>query len=563
VLISRRDHSENINNKLKRFLNSPKMILLTGDSNYREVYSKYKKRIEEETKESLVFRQYTSNESLKLVLSDKLGKEDRPKVFIIGAGLNELAAKAKSKKKGRDDLVRTVANEQNTVVLKQAEKDNRSLFGMTPPFLRMDPAWMAEKYSLLFFYMRDFSLKFNSGNMYVGSPIVIEETDLKDDKVHLNEAGLAKLVVAIISDAKTALKDVEILRNGTGSDEDLEMESSQLSNWAKTPETTRKRTREDENEIDTAPSGKRTRERDNETVTPVETASTSSESVPSIPASESSSNTELIATLHQFMQQMREDRRVDSDTIRKVELSQNTIVEKQKETDEKVEKLTDIVMTDNEIFASMKEDVDASENETMRNTVVVKKLVIKEKLPTDKKDIPKFIQTQGRALVKQLMGEESEKEVKFVSTLFMKDRSSPAPDEPTYLPPFKLVFKTKEAGMRFREEAVKVSKEGKEGFEKTYFTHQQNAATRIRTSLMWGVVAGLKKKGKEAWVNQNLNKPNIQIKENGKIVKTLTFIQAMKEHSKLLSAKVLSDVTKSASWNFSGQMERYFLVLKD
>jgi len=80
---------------------------------------------------------------------------------------------------------------------------------------------------------------------------------------------------------------------------------------------------------------------------------------------------------------------------------------------------------------------------------------------------------------------------------------------------------------------------------------------------MWGVVEGLKKKGKDAWVNQNLNKPNIQIKEGGKIVKTLTFIQAMKEHSRCISAKVISDVTKSATWNFSGQLERYFVVLKD
>jgi len=37
----------------------------------------------------------------------------------------------------------------------------------------------------------------------------------------------------------------------------------------------------------------------------------------------------------------------------------------------------------------------------------------------------------------------------------------------------------------------------------------------------------------------------------------------MKEHSKLISAKCLSDVSKTAAWNFSGQMERYFIVLKD
>jgi len=194
----------------------------------------------------------------------------------------------------------------------------------------------------------------------------------------------------------------------------------------------------------------------------------------------------------------------------------------------------------------------------------VKKLVIKDKIPADKKDLPKFIQDQGRSLVKLVLGDEAEKEVKFVSTLYVKEpRPTPEPGAPNFIPPFKLVFKTKEVGIKFRDLAVKLSKEGKEGFEKTYFTHQQNAATRIRSSLMWGVVGGLKKKGKEAWVNQNINKPNIQIKEGGKIVKTLTFIQSMKEYSKSINAKVLSDVSKSAAWNFSGQLERYFIVLKD
>jgi len=526
------------------------MILLTGDSNYREVYSKFKKRIEEETKEKVVFRQYSTNESLKLVLSGSERDKERPKVILIGAGLNELAAKVKNKKKGQDDLVRAIANEQNTVVLKQAEKDTGSLFGMMSPFLRLDPTWMAEKYNLLFFYMREFSLKFNSGNMYVGSPVAIEEGDLKEDKVHLNESGLTKLVEVIISDAKTALKDADILRNGPGDESDVELVSSQLSDWSKTPATTpattRKRTRNEEEENADVSASKRA-------------ACTSGV----VQVSENV-NGELIATLQQFMQQMREDRKADSDTIKKVELTQNTIVEKQKETEEKVEKLTDIVQTDNDIIASMKEDVDASENEMMKNTVIVKKYVTKEKIPSDRKDLSKLVQDQGRALVKQILGEEAEKDVKFVSTLFIREpRTNPEPNEPTYLPPFRLVFRTKETGIKFREEAVKTSKEGKEGFEKTYFTHQQNAATRIRSALMWGVVAGLKKKGKEAWVNQNINKPNIQIKEGGKIVKTLTFIQAMKEHSKLLSAKVLSDVSKTAAWNFSGQMERYFLVLKD
>jgi len=331
------------------------MILLAGDSNYRDVYNRFKKKIETETKEKVIFKQYTTNESLKLILANGEDKTTRPKVFLIGAGLNEVTAKAKNKSKGCDELIRTVANEQNTVVLKQAEKDSSSIFGMIPPFLRNDPPWLTEKYSLLFFYMRDFSLKFNSGNMFVGTPVEIEDKHLKEDKVHLNESGLEKLAEVIISDAKVALKDVGILRGEIEADEDQELISSQLSNWARTPTpiVSRKRTRNDGEDADSEAS---TSKRPAST-----TANVTTEANPDA----SSVNGELIATLHQFMQQMREDRKADSDTLKKVELSQNTIVEKQKETDEKVEKLTDIVMTDNDIFASMREDVDAAENEML------------------------------------------------------------------------------------------------------------------------------------------------------------------------------------------------------
>ena len=80
---------------------------------------------------------------------------------------------------------------------------------------------------------------------------------------------------------------------------------------------------------------------------------------------------------------------------------------------------------------------------------------------------------------------------------------------------------------------------------------------------MWGVVDALKKEKKEAWVNLNLNKPTIQIKEGGKITKTLTFINSMKEYGTKIDAKVIEDTAKAARWGFGGQLERLFIVIKD
>ena len=81
--------------------------------------------------------------------------------------------------------------------------------------------------------------------------------------------------------------------------------------------------------------------------------------------------------------------------------------------------------------------------------------------------------------------------------------------------------------------------------------------------LLWGVVDAIKKEKKEAWVNLNLNKPNIQIKEGGKITKMLTFAGAISEYGDKIDAKVIADTTKAARWNFGGKLERLFIILKD
>jgi hypothetical protein len=51
--------------------------------------------------------------------------------------------------------------------------------------------------------MNDYLLTFDSriGNMFIGSLVKIVEEDLREDNVHLNDAGLAKLANNIISKA--------------------------------------------------------------------------------------------------------------------------------------------------------------------------------------------------------------------------------------------------------------------------------------------------------------------------------------------------------------------------
>ena len=274
-----------------------------------------------------------------------------------------------------------------------------------------------------------------------------------------------------------------------------------------------------------------------------------------------------------LLKSIEEERLRNLGRLTNFENTQIQVVEKQKETETKVDKLTEVVESDSILFALMKEDIDAGENELLKDTVVVKRMKANLEVPKDKKTLAKYVQTEGRKLVTDILG--NDEDVKYVSTLYnnnnvnvissknkqgRKDKEQEA--GPT-VPPYKIVFKSKEKGILFREKAVAKAKEEGSEMGKIYFAHMLNNSTRIRTQLMWGVVDALKKQKKESWVNLNLNKPNIQIKEGGKITKTLTFAAAMNEYGDKIDPKVITDTTKAAQWSFGGKLERLFIILKD
>ncbi len=95
-----------------------------------------------------------------------------------------------------------------------------------------------------------------------------------------------------------------------------------------------------------------------------------------------------------------------------------------------------------------------------------------------------------------------------------------------------------------------------------YFTFYQTAATRFRVTLMWAVADAIKTNVKQAWVSQT-NRPTLQIKEGGKIVKTLSYVQTMNEYKDKIPKKTLEDVKKAAQKLYSGNLEKTFIVIKD
>jgi hypothetical protein len=131
------------------------------------------------------------------------------------------------------------------------------------------------------------------------------------------------------------------------------------------------------------------------------------------------------------------------------------------------------------------------------------------------------------------------------------------------VPPFKIGFSSKEVAIRFREAALKQAKEANSVYKNTYFTFFQSAGTRVRTMLLWSLVDGLKTETREAWVAQNAAKPTLQVKENGRISESLTFVKAMTKYGDKIPKKTIEEATKLAKKNFTGNLKETFVVLED
>jgi hypothetical protein len=134
---------------------------------------------------------------------------------------------------------------------------------------------------------------------------------------------------------------------------------------------------------------------------------------------------------------------------------------------------------------------------------------------------------------------------------------------PGLVPPFKIGFSAKDVAVKFRDEAVKKAKEDGSEYKDTYFSFYQSIGTKVRCVLMWAICDVIKSTERECWVTQNLAKPTLQIKEGGRIIKSLTFVKAVNEYRDKIPAKAIEEATKIAKKHFSGKLEKTFIVLKD
>jgi hypothetical protein len=400
--------------------------------------------------------------------------------------------------------------------------------------LRQEPNWVQTRMKLAIFYTTDHVAVKGIYNTAVGSLVEIVAEDLEPDKVHLNASGREKLYVILQADIE------KIKQVMAENDEDQEMSQNWLSqltntNPPQTPSTIRKRSRmASDNEGSEDEPGKRSK----------------SESV--------------LTKLDTLINEIRSDRSENKERFAKIETKVADITGVVSEVRERMEELETRAEAEDLLTAEMREDIDGLENENLKSIVIVRKLPAANPVPKDKKILKAYIMETAKAIVADVLDDQAVDEIKFASTLYATVDPTKKDNREGLIPPFKIGFKSKDMGIKFREMAVKRAKVEGSNLATTYFTHCQSSATRIRVQLMWAVADAIKTKTKEVWVNQVSCKPTLQIKEEGgRIVKSMGYIKAMQEYGDKIPKKTIEDSTKIAKKFFAGNLEKTFIVLKD
>ena len=356
----------------------------------------------------------------------------------------------------------------------------------------------------------------------VGEPD-IQPDDLGSDKIHLGESGQKKLYEKILEDLTIGKEELEKF-NAEGMEwDDLERLSQ------KTPKTSKKRPRPEEETL--ADPKKRKEE---ETVKDM---------------------------LKSFMLEIREDRKETSKKTEELVEAIDKLKESEIEIRQEIENLKEEKAEDHSFTASLREDLDAIENESLRHTVIVKKLKTEEVLVNDRAELTRKLQTIGLQIANEVLGKEGT--VAYIALLYT-GREGIRLSEGQY-PPFRMIFKTKEDGINFKEKAVQRSKNAEDKLHKAYFINQQSQATRVRTMLMWSAVDKIKDpvKNIDAWVNQALNKPTLQVKGEERNQRSYSFVEAMAKYGDRLDEKAKSDALKLARRFFAGSVQKMFIIIKD
>jgi len=95
-------------------------------------------------------------------------------------------------------------------------------------------------------------------------------------------------------------------------------------------------------------------------------------------------------------------------------------------------------------------------------------------------------------------------------------------------------------------------------------TNDPTKATRVRIFLLQCVARKQRSNyDGEIMVNKFSDAPNIIYKQNGRVKKQLSFVDAMVQHGKLINSEEIIMAKRIAGRAYEGSLKEYFLILKD
>ena len=508
-----------------------------GDSNFRDLFTLHRDTLQ--TGLVANFDLASSVATIKTIMGDP---ECKPDFFFIASPTNEICLKSKNNTKSREGLIETVVKDLFTFVNDHANKHDKTHYVIFQPFLRLDPPWLEPKMPFYIDYVRSNHANGSPSNVFIGTEVGIGLDDLKPDKVHLNEDGMAKLLAGVLKDVATAKVVCE--KGGHSSfdvgTDDADMEEAPLAGTRSTRKTParKKRTHEHESSEDEGKTRKKKSKPKEDKLDLL---------------------LERMLGMDQMVKDLHDDRSSSKERFDRLEDKMEATILVQETLKEQIDT---IKQGDNGFSASIKEDLDAVENAGLRDTVIIKKMATDKNIPTDRKELSALILEVGKELLVEVMGNDTC--MKYIAPLYYRNdkRILKEGDRPE-LPPFKITFKQLPDAIVFKEKVIAASKITTHKLYKTYASNQQNVGTRVRLMLLWGIVDVLKKEKKESWVTQSSPKPTLQVKQMVTLVKSFSYIEAISAYGDRIEKKVIDKATKLASRFFYGNVEKIFIILKD
>ena len=556
-------------------------ILLIGDSNFRNNY--VKEKFEGQTKQDVVYQQAGSTAAIITVLEDK--KNENVNCFLISSFYNELTFNTKlvNETHVRDQVARTMIKAQSEGVEEAAKKHEEKFYTIMKPLRRKQPVWIGEKvteYNRLF--EDEFGEKIRPDNMALIDGPKFSDNLLGADGVHLTNDGLKVLQDYLIDQIKCMVQGTSLNEQETSVasiENDIEATIGLLTNTPNRIETRssgatavkQKHMKQGKktvaNKQEKASAKGKSLKRKNTITEDDEESDKETDELPELKRSKMSDLNSKMDDIMSKLESMSGGLGLMvAENKEKIELNKVLIEETKKESGQNkvcienfANKFDKETKENYYTFARLKEETDMFENDKMTDSVIIRKFPYGQVRVDSPAEVIKHMKTVGEQLVKS--AKISPQDIRYIGPAFPMDLSKPQLN-PGEMPPFKIQFTSRELGIRMRQIFVDTAKKPDSHLAKVYFSHPQNASTRIRIQIMWAMVKGMRKDGKDCWVSQSTIRPSLMVKGD-KFPRSYSFVQAIREFGGKADKEDMKHVKPVAEKFFKGEIEKFFIIMTD